>query len=215
MFLYSCTRLSVENFEYLEQALKADRPLITITNHHATIDDPLLFGLLNIEALKSDRMRWSLGAQEICFKNSIFSRFFSAGRVIPIVRGAGIYQEGMNHALDVLHRKGWVHLFPEAKVNVEYWKLLQFRWGVGHLIHKSKLKPIVVPFYHKGMGDIRPEKYKWGLKVGKELKVIFGPPVDFDQYQFSKENDEIQRMELTSFLQDKVQVLKNQMDKKQ
>ena len=63
------------------------------------------------------RLRWTLGAQEICFeeKPSLVQKFFVAGRVIPIVRGDGIYQRGMDIALEKLNANEWVHIFPEGK----------------------------------------------------------------------------------------------------
>lgn len=41
-----------------------------------------------------------------CFKGR-----YSAGKCIPITRGAGIYQEHMNEALEVLSAGGWVLTF--------------------------------------------------------------------------------------------------------
>ena len=88
------------------------------------------FGLL----LNLRRVRWTLGAQEICFATpyvvkkyklcnhtkllirpffiiifSARSKFFSLGQVVPTVRGAGIYQPAMNFALDKLNEGRWVN----------------------------------------------------------------------------------------------------------
>jgi monolysocardiolipin acyltransferase len=186
--------------------------LITVSNHDATIDDPVLFGLLNWKTLASERLRYSLGAQEICFKNAFLSRFFSAGRVIPIVRGSGIYQRGMDHAIEVLNNNGWIHLFPEGKVNLDYYNMIKFRWGVGRLIEESHVPPIVVPFYHRGMADIRPEKYKWGVKFGKELRVLFGKPIDTADYSFSHLDPTQRRIQVTKVLEDQVLCLKDQLE---
>jgi monolysocardiolipin acyltransferase len=213
-FLYNFTRLKVDNFHYLQQAIETNRPLITYTNHDATIDDPLLFGLLDSETLVSDRLRYSLGAQEICFKNAFLNRFFSAGRVIPIKRGDGIYQKGMDHALDILNKNGWIHLFPEGRVNLQPSHLIRFKWGISRLIMECHHKPLVVPFYHQGMAHIRPEKYKFGLRPGHDLQIEFGEPLDFDTIVISGTNNITSRIEITTLLQQKLEQLKSKINGK-
>jgi monolysocardiolipin acyltransferase len=110
-----------------------------------------------------------------------------------------------------LNSNGWVHLFPEAKVNPEHWNLLPFRWGVGHLIQNSNQKPIVLPFYHRGLANVRPEKYKYGLKVGKEVSVLFGDIIDFDHLEFQGDVKS-QRIEMTKYLQNTMLTLKQKIE---
>jgi len=71
------------------------------------------------------------------------------GQVLPIVRGAGIYQPIMNQILDELNRGAWLHIFPEGKINMHK-EQLRLKWGVGRLISDAIETPIVLPFYHHG-----------------------------------------------------------------
>lgn len=107
--------LETHNLSRLQKAIASKRPLITLANHDATVDDPLLFGMIDPAIWPSDRMRWTLGAQDICFHGPVTNRFFSAGRAIPIRRGQGIHQPAMDFAIERLNEGGWVHIFPEAR----------------------------------------------------------------------------------------------------
>lgn len=110
----SNTTVNTTNLETLKNCIHSGRPLITVANHDATIDDPVMFAALPCEFWHPDHMRWALGAREICFTNPLFSCFFSAGQVIPIDRGMGVMQPAMDHALTVLNQDKWVHIFPEG-----------------------------------------------------------------------------------------------------
>jgi len=64
-------------------------------------------------------MRWALGASEICFTNDLYARFFARGRVVPVIRGNGVYQPSMDFVIKKLNSGGWVHVFPEG-INLKY-----------------------------------------------------------------------------------------------
>ncbi|XP_057976382.1 N-acylphosphatidylethanolamine synthase isoform X2 [Malania oleifera] len=83
-------------------------PLITVSNHMSTLDDPVMWGFSGFPVADANLARWVLAAEDICFKNIVLSYFFRLGKCIPITRGAGIYQEHMNEALDRLSDGAWV-----------------------------------------------------------------------------------------------------------
>lgn len=155
-------------------------PLITCANHRCTVDDPVIWGaLLDTPTLfQASKMRWTLGAQELMFKNRVDSWFFSTGQVIPIVRGQGLNQPGVAKALQVLDAGEWVHVFPEGKINKSP-DMLKLRWGCGKLVQAACIPPMVIPIFHDGLELIMPGSWL-PHPFFKKLIILVGQPLHFD-----------------------------------
>ncbi|KAK0674248.1 putative lysophosphatidylcholine acyltransferase [Cercophora samala] len=87
---------------------KRERGLLTVSNHVSVLDDPMVWGLLPLSyAFNPNNLRWTLGAHDICFKNQLFSTFFTHGQVLPCHRSkhsihGGLFQPCMTQAIRLL-----------------------------------------------------------------------------------------------------------------
>ncbi|KAK9815022.1 hypothetical protein WJX73_005063 [Symbiochloris irregularis] len=178
----------VRNGQSLLEAVEHRDPevgLVTVCNHTSTIDDPFVIAtLLPVRFLWQERLhhktRWSLCAKEICFQNAVLEQFFRSGKVMPIERGQGLHQQAMRVAGARAAIGDWVHLFPEGKV-IYGGSLGRCKWGVGKVVcdcvNKSGRAPVVLPFFHSGMGHVMP-KGSVVPSVGKHVTVTVGQPLD-------------------------------------
>lgn len=184
LFLRFYSKTKVYGLENLMSALLdpkyANRPIITISNHVSTMDDPFLFGTLPFNIVNnSRRMRWCLGARELCFSSKIVSFFCGSGRVLPIIRGDGIYQPAIDLSIKKLNDGGWIHLFPEGFVSQDMKNIKMFRWGVARMILECKQAPLIVPFYHEGLNVTMPLEPEPPIpKYGSNIHIYFGKIID-------------------------------------
>ncbi|CAK7357546.1 unnamed protein product [Dovyalis caffra] len=160
-------------------------PLITVSNHMSTLDDPVIWGFKRFPIFDPNLARWALAAEDICFKNPLLSYFFRVGKCIPITRGGGIYQEHMNEALERLSGGEWLHTFPEGKVSQEDVPIRRLKWGTASLIVRSPITPIVLPIVHRGFEEVMPENFWFGRRppfplCNKRINIVIGEPMKFD-----------------------------------
>ncbi|KAG2446924.1 hypothetical protein HYH02_008079 [Chlamydomonas schloesseri] len=172
----------------VEEQKANGRGLITVCNHTSMFDDPGVLSLLMpwhwlwSEPL-TEKVRWSICAKEVCFKNELLRHFFLNGKTLPVERGKGVYQPVVSIAAHTLAKGGWVHLFPEGRINYDG-KLGPLRWGVGKLICEARQlnggrDPALLPFYHSGMGEVLPITMD-RLNVGRSVEVRVGEHIKVD-----------------------------------
>ncbi|CAB4066782.1 HARS [Lepeophtheirus salmonis] len=178
----SFTRTNIHHRKILTKALEErpnGTPLITVANHHSCMDEPLLWGILDIKHVTNQSlMRWALAAHDICFTNKLHSSFFAYGKSIPVIRGNGVYQKGMDFCVDQLKKGSWVHLYPEGKVNMNPTTDLRLKWGLGRLISEvGFLEPIIIPIYHLGMDKVLPSFKPYIPRPWQSVTIVVGTPI--------------------------------------
>eukprot|EP00854_Cymbomonas_tetramitiformis_P000940 gene940-1455_t len=179
--------LQVLGQEKLEAAVlkrPAGQGLVTVSNHVASIDDPLVLAaaLPHSALLESAKMRWTLCATDRCHKHALLRPLFRTTKTLPIERGAGLEQFGMREAKNKLAQGDWVHIFPEGTRSRDG-KVAPAKRGIGSLVagssHDSAQVPLIVPLIHVGMENVIPRGTKLP-GVGQEVTVIIGDPIMVD-----------------------------------
>ncbi|XP_059313201.1 uncharacterized protein LOC132064284 isoform X2 [Lycium ferocissimum] len=222
VFMHGLNRVQIYGAEKLHEALAnrmENKPLITVSNHVAAMDDPLVIAALLPPSVMLDaqNLRWTLCATDRCFRNPVTSAFFKHVKVLPVSRGDGIYQKGMDMAISKLNRGGWVHIFPEGSRSRDGGKTMgSMKRGIGRLVLDADNVPIVVPFVHTGMQDIMPVGAKLP-RIGKMVTVLVGDPIEFDDLLAAGEKDNMSRGKLydavSTRIGDRLQMLKAQVDR--
>ncbi|GMK57045.1 hypothetical protein CspeluHIS016_0308850 [Cutaneotrichosporon spelunceum] len=201
-FLRATTTVYLEGEENLYSALGIKgrggawkhrrRGVITISNHNSLVDDPMMWSLLPTTTsfpfarpwYTCANNRWTLGASDVMFTNAVLSKFFSLGQVIETVRGGGIYQPGVDDAIRKVEEGGWIHIFPEGRINQSGSNpnggLHRFKWGVGRIIMDAEVMPEIIPIWISGFDQIMNEERKfprWIPRAGANVSITVGKSI--------------------------------------
>lgn len=174
-------KVEIRNLENLYAAKNEARPLITFSNHVSIFDDPFITACFGTQIA---RERYIGADAQNFFSKKLTGLFFSQGKCVPIVRGAGFNQPGFHYLQEKLTENKWVHIFPEGGRTRDPGSGLKtpFTQGLAHLILHSK--PLILPFIHSGMEKILPVGGRFP-KMGKKATVVFGKTFDSMDSSFS------------------------------
>mmetsp|Transcript_27476 Transcript_27476/g.76790 ORF Transcript_27476/g.76790 Transcript_27476/m.76790 type:complete len:333 (+) Transcript_27476:77-1075(+) len=168
------------------------RPTISLGNHESVVDEPLVWALvLSLSQVYGDPEfhRYTLTAQEICFSNLFNSLFFSLCRGIAVQRGCGLYQPGVDRAIELCRDNHWIHIFPEGRV-VQEDRMASFKWGTARIIAESTIvdpaqsrvisTPDIFGVYLRGLRRIAPlnQPFRFLENFGKPIEIAFGGNFD-------------------------------------
>ncbi|CAG7721591.1 unnamed protein product, partial [Allacma fusca] len=189
-------------------------PLVTLANHESCVDDPCLIGavMTNGQLLKHSKMRWSLVASDICYRKPWHGWIMGLGKCPPVVRGDGVYQKAVDFVIDRLNEGGWLHVFPEGKVNMEREELSRLKWGIGRIVADLERPPIIIPFWHVGIQNIMPNYRPYYPRIGKKLFVNIGKPIDVSVVLKNVEDKKAseKRKIITDYIQAEMEVLRRE-----
>ncbi|KAJ0015265.1 hypothetical protein Pint_19774 [Pistacia integerrima] len=201
VFMNGLNHVQVYGIEKLHDALlhrPKNKPLITVSNHVASVDDPFVIASLLPPSvlLDAQNLRWTLCATDRCFKNPVTTAFFQSVKVLPVSRGEGLYQKGMDMAISKLNGGGWVHIFPEGSRSRDGGKTIgSSKRGVGRLVLDADNVPMVVPFVHTGMQEVMPIGATFP-RIGKTVTVLIGDPIEFDDLLNEEQVENVSRGKL-------------------
>lgn len=170
-----------ERFEAAVAHRAPGQGLITCSNHVTAVDDPgAVRPLVPAGWLATpSRLRWTLCAADRCFTNPVVGGLLSAGRVLPVERGRGPLQPGMDAVVGKLQAGDWLHLFPEGTRQPFGGGIGRLRPGVGRLVADAVPTPLVVPMYHRGLHRLHAKGDALPVSAGHRIDIAVGPPIDF------------------------------------
>jgi monolysocardiolipin acyltransferase len=165
---------------------KANLPFLFVSNHVSLLDDafidPLLFmpkGFVKYKFIPYHTPEW-----KNFYVGPILSWIMDHAKCIPLTRGKGFFQPGVQRIIDTLKAGNCVHIYPEG-TRTRTGRLGEGKPGVGRIIFESKCS--VVPCYHSGLDEVLPIGAKFPRPF-KKITIIVGEPVTFEHY-FHKENN--------------------------
>jgi len=191
------------------------RGLLTYSNHIHYLDDPLITMSLDKLVFKNLNQDWYKGVRWIAadsynfFSNPIKGKIYSTGKCVPVFRGDGPDQRGMDFLEERLKAGDWIHVFPEGGRTKRKDHLLddRFKSGISKLIYLTN--PIILPYYHFGIQNILA-RGQYLPKTGQQITIHFGKSFDLSKEIVEHQGDWHSFHEkYKRFLREKLEKLQN------
>jgi len=161
-------------------------PWILMSNHITLLDDlfidPLIFfpkGMLGYRFIP-----YHAPEERNFYKKKLVAWFMRMVKSIPIIRGRGIRQEGVNRLISAIRNGGILHIYPEG-TRTRTGEIGNGKDGIGRIVYETGAT--VVPAYHQGLESVLP--IGAGIpNIGKEIRIAIGEPLRFDD-ELKMKND--------------------------
>lgn len=187
---------------------KVNPPFLFVSNHVSMLDDafigPLLFMPKGLWSYKF--IPYHTPERKNFYRGPIFSWIMEHVKCLPLTRGQGIFQPGMQRIIEKLKAGRVVHIYPEG-TRTRNGQIGSGKLGVGRIIHEAKCP--VIPCYHQGLNQVLPLGTKFP-KSGKRITIIVGEPITFDQY-FTRESNMDTWQEITDEVINTIVSLKDKL----
>jgi len=158
----------------------AKPPLLFCSNHVSMLDDAFVGALVFMP-----RGLWNYGflpyhlpEKKNFFKGPFFSWLMRAAKCVPVTRGEGVFQPGMEKLIRLLKRGGVAYVYPEG-TRTRTGEIGRGKIGVGRLVRETGAR--VIPCYHFGLDQVLPIGHKIP-RFGKRVKIWIGEALDFSSY---------------------------------
>lgn len=165
---------------------KLKPPWILMSNHMSLLDDLFLGPLIFFpKALTGYRyIPFHSPEEQNFYRSKLIAWFMKTTKSIPVIRGRGIYQEGMNRLVQAVKRGGVLHIYPEG-TRSRSGNIGGAKTGVARLVYETGAA--VVPMYHQGLERVLP--IGSGIpRIGRKIRVAIGEPLFFNE-ELSMKNE--------------------------
>ncbi|MCF7811937.1 1-acyl-sn-glycerol-3-phosphate acyltransferase [bacterium] len=154
-------------------------PWIMMSNHVTLLDDlfidPLIMfpkGMLGYRYIP-----YHAPEEKNFYKTPLVAWFMRTTKSIPLIRGKGFHQEGINKLIAAVKNGGILHIYPEG-TRTRSGKIGKGKEGIGRIVYESGA--VVVPVYHRGLEKVLPIG-KGIPSIFKSIDISIGKPIEFKE----------------------------------
>lgn len=157
---------------------RAPLPLMVVSNHVTIWDDGFVDTLIFSPRVfrEYDFIPYHVPEEGNFFKGPLLSWFMRRMKSIPVRRGEGLFQPGMERVIAALREGGCVRTFPEG-TRSRTGALGHGRPGVGRVLYETGVP--VVPCFYRGLDKVLPIGAVVP-RIGKRVEIVIGPPFSVD-----------------------------------
>ena len=219
LIIWKLCRTKILHYENYEQTIlnrPKGTPVISASNHKATLDDWLLCSIIaKYRQTLTGQLRYVMGAEEVMFWTPLLGQLAAFGRILPIRRGHGVNQLAMQESLKLLSQGGWIHIYPQGRIlhTREEDQNTRLKWGIGRLVAEcpspllpSPTLPKILPMWHVGMDEIVPNKRPYKISFGHRVSLVIGKEMEFDDQVAEMRSRNCSALHIRKAITDQVQV---------